>query len=184
MVPTWQRLLRVSGYLRSLTEPERHPAVPNGGAEHAGWRAEWPPVIRRKGDTNIRMDGLLHFASGTDWRFRIGNRSAAVLESPRALLEDIAVYSTDDSTCPWLTSSPSASSAALPNVRVEYYQVMDDISKVLVYPMSRTLTFGAPFACSCGGFGNALEGLPMVTSSRRSAGAIRTYTRVSREAGF
>ena len=47
--------------------------------------------IRRKGDTNMRMDGLLMFASGQIGVLEI-ETSSNVLESPRALLEDIAGF--------------------------------------------------------------------------------------------
>lgn len=95
--------------------------------------------MRRKGDTNIRMDGLLRFASGQIGIVEL-ETGASVLESPRALLEDIAVLhgrfgvARSDIT-------PVSVIGSLPNVRVEYYQVIDDIENVLDI-RCRTVTMG------------------------------------------
>lgn len=94
----------------------------------------------RKGDTNVRMDGLLRFARG-----KIGvvelETSNAVLESPRALLEDIAVLN-NRFNVPVGSIVPVSVISAFPNVRAEYYQVMDDIKKVLGI-QCHTITLGA-----------------------------------------
>jgi ferredoxin len=96
--------------------------------------------MRRKGDTNVRMDGLLRFSTG-----KIGvvelETSQAVLESPRALLEDIAVLN-NRFKVPVENIIPLSLIGAFPNVRVEYYQVIDDIEKVLGI-QCHTLTVGA-----------------------------------------
>ena len=94
---------------------------------------------RRKGDTNVRMDGVLHFVSGTIGVFELEAGSAA-LESPRALLEDIAVLH-GRFHVPMDDIVPVSIVAELPNVRAEYYQVIDDISSVLNI-QCRTLTLG------------------------------------------
>lgn len=99
--------------------------------------------VRRRGDTNVRMDGVLGLADG-----RIGvleiELSSAPLESPRALLEDIAVlhsrYSLQVETI-----DPVSVVLALPNARSEYYQVISDIEKVLGI-RCRTVTIGAILA--------------------------------------
>ena len=95
---------------------------------------------RRKGDTNVRMDAVLDFPSG-----RIGvlelEASDAVLESPRALLEDIAVLH-GRFNVPKEVIVPISIVAVLPNLRAEYYRVIDDISNVLNIHC-RTLTLGA-----------------------------------------
>ena len=96
--------------------------------------------MRRKGDTNIRMDGVLHFASGHVGVVEL-ETSDAVLESPRALLEDIAVLH-GRFDVPMDEIVPVSILAALPNLRAEYYQVIDDISSVLKIHC-RTLTLGA-----------------------------------------
>ena len=96
--------------------------------------------MRRKGDTNIRMDGLLRFASEQIGVVEL-KTGAAVLESPRALLEDIAVLHSRFGVS-MANIIPVSIVGALPNVRAEYYQVIDDIAKVL-YIQCRTLTFGA-----------------------------------------
>ena len=96
--------------------------------------------MRRKGDTNIRMDGLLRFASKQIGVVEL-ETGAAVLESPRALLEDVAVLHSRFGV-PMADIVPVSMMGALPNVRAEYYQVIDDIAKVLGI-QCRTLTFGA-----------------------------------------
>ena len=96
--------------------------------------------MRRKGDTNIRMDGLLRFDSGQVGVVEL-ETGKAVLESPRALLEDIAVlhnrFGKDV-----VDIVPVSMIGTLPNVRGEYYQVINDIKKVLNIEC-RTITFGA-----------------------------------------
>ena len=95
--------------------------------------------MSRKGDTNVRMDGIVHFGCGKIGVVEV-ETSAAVLESPRALLEDIAVLHGRFGV-PYRDIVPISIVASLPNVRVEYYQVIDDISKVLKIHC-RTITLG------------------------------------------
>lgn len=98
---------------------------------------------RRTGDTNIRMDGVLATADGSLGVLEIefGN---GVLEAPRALLEDLAVLrgrygiQLDNNT-------PVSVVAELPNTRSEYFQVINDIEKVLSL-RCRTVTVGALLA--------------------------------------
>ena len=94
---------------------------------------------RRRGDTNIRMDGVLGLANGRLGVLEI-ELSIAVLESPRALLEDIAVmhgrYGIEVKLI-----DPVSIILGLPNVRSEYFQVIADIEKVLGI-QCRTLTIG------------------------------------------
>ena len=95
--------------------------------------------MRRKGDTNIRMDGLLRLSSGQIAVVEL-ELGTAVMESPRALLEDIAVlHSRFDVSMKKIV--PVSILGTLPNVRSEYYQVIDDISEVLKI-QCRTLTVG------------------------------------------
>ena len=95
---------------------------------------------RRQGDTNVRMDGVL---ATTDGRLgvleiELGND---VLESPRALLEDVAVLHGRYGIAVGKID-PVSVIASLPNVRSEYYQVISDIEKVLEL-RCRTVTVGA-----------------------------------------
>ena len=95
---------------------------------------------RRQGDTNVRMDGVL---ATTDGRMgvleiELGND---VLESPRALLEDVAVLHGRYGIAVGRID-PVSVIASLPNVRSEYYQVISDIEKVLEL-RCRTVTVGA-----------------------------------------
>lgn len=95
---------------------------------------------RRKGDTNVRMDGV--FRTQTN---QIGvvefEPGVAVLETPRALLEDIAVLHRRFDV-PVAAIVPVSLIGVLPNIRSEYYRVMDDISSVLNI-QCRTVTLGA-----------------------------------------
>lgn len=98
--------------------------------------------IRRKGDTNVRMDGLLRFPSGQIGVVEI-ETSPNVLESPRALLEDIAVLHNRFGV-PMSEIVPVSVISSFPNVRVEYYQVIDDIENVLGI-QCRSLTLASLF---------------------------------------
>lgn len=98
--------------------------------------------IRRKGDTNVRMDGLLRFPSGQIGVVEI-ETSPNVLESPRALLEDIAVLHNRFGV-PMTEIVPVSVISSFPNVRVEYYQVIDDTENVLGI-QCRSLTLASLF---------------------------------------
>lgn len=95
--------------------------------------------VRRRGDTNIRMDGVL--ALGEE---RMGvlevERGTGVLESPRALLEDVAVLH-GRYAIPVDGIDPVSVLLSLPNQRSEYFQVIKDIEDVLGI-RCRTLTVG------------------------------------------
>ena len=99
--------------------------------------------VRRQGDGNVRMDGVLATTKGRLGviEIELGNE---VLESPRALLEDVAVlhgrYGVELGSI-----DPVSVIVGLPNVRTEYYQVMSDIEKVLKL-RCRTVTVGALLA--------------------------------------
>ena len=96
--------------------------------------------MRRKGDTNIRMDGVFRLASGQIGVVEI-ETSSATLDSPRALLEDVAVLHGRFGV-QMHEIVPVSILGTLPNSRSEYYQVMDDIEKVLGI-RCRTITLGA-----------------------------------------
>lgn len=96
--------------------------------------------MRRKGDTNIRMDGLLRFDSDQIGVIEL-ETGKEVLESPRALLEDIAVLH-NRFGMDMADIVPASMIGKLPNVRAEYYQVIDDIKEVLNIKC-RTITLGA-----------------------------------------
>ncbi len=95
--------------------------------------------MRRKGDTNVRMDGLLRFVDGQIGVVELETGSE-MLELPRALLEDVAVLHNRFGV-PIEEIVPVSVIGTLPNVRGEYYQVIDDIAKVLNIRL-RTLTIG------------------------------------------
>lgn len=95
---------------------------------------------RRRGDTNIRIDAVGFSRQQRPFVAEI-ETGVGVLESPRALLEDVAVlhsrygYAVDG-------IDPVSIILAFPNVRSEYYQVIRDIEKILGL-RCRTVTVGA-----------------------------------------
>lgn len=96
--------------------------------------------VRRRGDTNMRIDAVGFSRSERPFVAEI-ELSVGVLDSPRALLEDVAVlyarygYAVAD-------IDPVSIILAFPNVRSEYYQVIRDIETVLGL-RCRTITVGA-----------------------------------------
>ena len=98
---------------------------------------------RRPGDTNVRMDGVL---ATTDGRYGVLEIELgdAVMDSPRALLEDVAVlhgrYGIEVARI-----DPVSVVTELPNTRSEYFQVINDIENVLRL-RCRTITVGALLA--------------------------------------
>ncbi len=95
---------------------------------------------RRRGDTNVRVDAVGFSRSKRPFVAEIETGNG-VLDSPRALLEDVAVlhsrygYAVDE-------IDPVSIILSFPNVRSEYYQVIRDIEKVLGL-RCRTITVGA-----------------------------------------
>lgn len=98
---------------------------------------------RRRGDTNMRIDAVGYSRSERPFVAEI-ETGAGVLESPRALLEDVAVL---HSRYGYVVAEidPVSIILAFPNVRSEYYQVIRDIEKVLGL-RCRTITVGALIA--------------------------------------
>lgn len=89
-----------------------------------------PFQIRRLGDTNMRIDGV--FQPGRD---RIGvaeiePSDMAILDAPRNVLDDCAVLKARHGF-PLDRIDPLVVSLRLPNVRSEYWRVIQDISNVL-----------------------------------------------------
>ena len=99
--------------------------------------------VRRRGDTNIRFDGLLGFPNGSIGVME-AEFSGNAVESPRALLEDVAILHSRYNV-PINQLYPVSVLLALPNARSEYYQVMQDIDAVLGIKC-RTITIGALMA--------------------------------------
>lgn len=96
-------------------------------------------TVRRKGDVNLRMDGLLKFPSGQTGAVEI-EMTESVIEAPRALLEDVAVLH-GRYEIPTEEIVPVNVLLALPSRRSEYFQVIHDIADVLDVHC-RTLTLG------------------------------------------
>ena len=97
----------------------------------------------RSGDTNIRMDGVIATTDGRLGVLEIELGSGA-LESPRALLEDVAILH-GRFGIELERIDPVSVLTELPSTRSEYYRVMSDIEKVLAL-RCRTVTAGALLA--------------------------------------
>ena len=96
--------------------------------------------MRRKGDTNVRMDGVFRTQTNQLGVIEL-ELGLAVLETPRALLEDIAVLH-NRFEVPIPAIVPASILGTLPNLRSEYYRVIDDI--VTVFDIQcHTVTLGA-----------------------------------------
>lgn len=95
---------------------------------------------RRRGDTNMRIDAVGFSRSERPFVAEI-ETGAGALESPRALLEDVAVL---HSRYGYAVGGidPVSIILSFPNVRSEYYQVIRDIEKVLGL-RCRSITVGA-----------------------------------------
>ena len=97
--------------------------------------------IRRRGDVNIRMDAVLG-PPGTKYGVvEIEFDQNALLDSPRNILDDVAVLSSRyqiKST----EITPIIISLVLPNSRSEYWRVIKDINNVLKIKIN-SITIGA-----------------------------------------
>lgn len=97
---------------------------------------------RRRGDTNMRIDAVGFTRNEKPFVAEI--ETTAALESPRALLEDVAIlhsrygYTIDN-------IEPLSIVLTFPSIRSEYYNVIRDIEKVLGI-RCRTITIGALIA--------------------------------------
>jgi Fe-S-cluster-containing hydrogenase component 2 len=97
--------------------------------------------IRRRGDVNIRMDAVLG-PPGTKYGVvEIEFDQNALLDSPRNILDDIAVLSSRYQIKP-TEITPLIVSLVLPNSRSEYWRVIKDINNVLKIKIN-SITIGA-----------------------------------------
>lgn len=97
-------------------------------------------AMRRRGDTNIRMDMVLG-PPGVDSGTSEVELGAGVLDAPRNILDNVAVLVAryeiaKDRIVPLIVS------LSLPNQRSEYWQVIQDIRKVLEVQIN-SITIGA-----------------------------------------
>lgn len=122
----------------NMPDPDRNLFVRNLLHE-AGMNAR----VRRRGDTNMRIDAVGFTRRERPFVAEI-ELVGGELESPRALLEDVAIL---HARYGFAIQDIDAVSIimAFPNVRSEYYQVMRDIEAVLGI-RCRTLTIGALLA--------------------------------------
>lgn len=128
----------VAGRLERIPDADRNVFVRNLLHE-AGMNAR----VRRRGDTNMRIDAVGFTRSERPFVAEI-ELVGGELESPRALMEDVAIL---HARYRFAVADVDALSIimAFPNARSEYYQVMRDIEKVLDV-RCRTLTIGALLA--------------------------------------
>ena len=95
--------------------------------------------VRRKGDQNVRIDGIFHMSSGDVGPIEI-DLEGETLDALRALLEDVAVLHSRYSV-PRSMIIPLGVLLTLPSARSEYYRVIVDIKKVTGLEF-RTVTLG------------------------------------------
>ncbi len=129
--------------MSKLADPDRNLYIRNLLHE-AGMHAR----VRRRGDMNMRIDAVGLTRSKRPFVAEI-ELVGGELESPRALMEDVAIL---HARYGFEVSDIDALSIifAFPNVRSEYYQVIRDINKILGINC-RTLTIGALLAVVCAG---------------------------------
>lgn len=129
---------RLAGAVGKLADQDRNLLVRNLMHE-AGMSAR----VRRRGDMNMRMDAVGFTRSKRLFVAEI-ELVGGELESPRALMEDVAIL---HARYGFEVADIDALSVilAFPNLRSEYYQVIRDINKVLGIKC-RTLTIGALLA--------------------------------------
>lgn len=100
-----------------------------------------PFQIRRLGDTNMRIDGVFKAANGRIGVAEIEFSDAAILDSPRDILDDCAVLNSRHAF-PVTNIDPLIITLRLPNKRSEYWRVIQDISNVLNIKIA-SITIGA-----------------------------------------
>lgn len=128
-------LPRMANRIRKLADTDRQLFVRNLLHE-AGMNAG----VRRRGDTNMRVDGVGFTRSGRPFVAEI-ELVGGELECPRALMEDVAVMHARYGLQVGEVDALSIL-MTLPSMRSEYYRVMLDINSVLGFKC-RTLTVGA-----------------------------------------
>jgi ferredoxin len=96
-------------------------------------------AMRRRGDTNLRMD-LLFEKNGSGGTGEVEFSTVTLLDAPRNVLDNVAVlvarYGLKKENI-----MPIIVSLSLPNQRSEYWQVIEDISRVLDIKIS-SITIG------------------------------------------
>ena len=98
-----------------------------------------PSRMRRKGDQNVRMDGVFHLECGTLGPIEI-DLGIETLEPLRSLVEDVAVLH-GRYGAPLSQLAPLAILLTLPSNRSEYYRLVSDVEKVTGIRL-RTVTLG------------------------------------------
>jgi ferredoxin len=99
-----------------------------------------PCKSRRRGDTNMRIDAVAAFPDAKIAVIEVELSNASV-ESPRALLEDVAIMHSRYGV-PLLSIYPISLVPVLPAGRSDYYRVIDDIETILGL-RCRTITVAA-----------------------------------------
>ena len=118
-----------------------HAQFPNTLARNLMNALAVPFQIRRLGDTNIRIDGVFKSANGRIGVAEIEFSDAAILDSPRDILDDCAVLNSRHAF-PVQKIDPLIITLRLPNRRSEYWRVIQDIANVLDMKIA-SITIGA-----------------------------------------
>lgn len=100
-----------------------------------------PFLVRRLGDTNMRIDSVFNSGDNRLGVAEIEYRDGAMLDAPRDLLDDCAVLHARYRV-PLQTIDPLIVSLRFPNKRSEYWQVIQDIAQVLKIRIG-SITIGA-----------------------------------------
>lgn len=87
-------------------------------------------AMRRRGDVNLRMDLVFSGPSCRIGTAEVELSGQALLDSPRNVLDNVAVLASRYSQ-PLKEIATLIVSTALPNVRAEYWRVIKDVKKVL-----------------------------------------------------
>jgi len=100
-----------------------------------------PFLIRRLGDTNMRIDGIFYSGDRRLGVAEIEYSDGAILDAPRDLLDDCAVLHARYGI-PLKAIDPMVISLRFPNKRSEYWQVIQDVHQVLGIRIG-SITIGA-----------------------------------------
>lgn len=120
---------------------QSHPQFPNLLARNLMICNGISFLIRRLGDTNMRIDSVFDSGDNRLGVAEIEYSDGVILDSPRDLLDDCAVLHARYGV-PLQTIDPLVVSLRFPNKRSEYWQVIQDISQVLKIRI-RSITIGA-----------------------------------------
>lgn len=124
-----------------LVGMQSHPQFPNFLARNLMLCNGIPFLVRRLGDTNMRIDSVFNSGDNRLGVAEIEYSDGAMLDASRDLLDDCAVLHARYRV-PLHTIDPLVVSLRFPNKRSEYWQVIQDIAQVLKIRIG-SITIGA-----------------------------------------